>query len=566
MTESVLLFKGPCADCGSSDACGNYDDGHTYCHSCNTHHQNGTGSPSTGGRSATASKRGLLTDVTPVALDRRGITEETCRKMGYGAARYDGLPAQIATYYDEDGNPAAQKIRLPGKDFRFIGETKEAMPFGAHAWQRTGKTIVVTEGEIDALTMAQVQGLRWPVVSIGCGADTDVDKEGNALKNPGSGIRRYFARWRDYFLGFDKIILMFDADRPGRFSAKVAAEVLGPKAHIAEMPQGCKDPNDALTKGLVKDLVDAMWRAKQWKPEGIVAMADLREAVMQAPSMGPAYPWEGLTKATYGLHFGEIVLIVAGTGIGKTDLTYEIITQQLMEHGEKVAGFFLEETPAGAAKLVAGKHASRRFHIPDGGWTQDELVEAFDAVAGTGRFFIYDAKGENGWSSIKSKIEYLVNAEGVRVFVVDNTTSIVGEGDDERLEVDKIMREMEALVVRYGITIYLCAHTNKSDGKPHEEGGRVTLANIRMSGSIKAKSWVVLALERNTQADDPEERKITTVRILKMRRDGSRVGTTFTLKYDVETGRLMEAEPPPTDFASAFNDTGPANPAGPSDF
>ena len=36
MSDSNLVRKGPCPDCGSSDACAVYDDGHTHCFSCET--------------------------------------------------------------------------------------------------------------------------------------------------------------------------------------------------------------------------------------------------------------------------------------------------------------------------------------------------------------------------------------------------------------------------------------------------------------------------------------------------------------------------------------------------
>jgi len=34
----TLVNKGPCNDCGSSDACALYEDGHTYCFSCLIRH------------------------------------------------------------------------------------------------------------------------------------------------------------------------------------------------------------------------------------------------------------------------------------------------------------------------------------------------------------------------------------------------------------------------------------------------------------------------------------------------------------------------------------------------
>ena len=44
-SESNLISKGPCDDCGSSDACAVYDDGHSYCFSCETHTQGAESSP-----------------------------------------------------------------------------------------------------------------------------------------------------------------------------------------------------------------------------------------------------------------------------------------------------------------------------------------------------------------------------------------------------------------------------------------------------------------------------------------------------------------------------------------
>ena len=62
------------------------------------------------------------------ALPKRGLTEETCRKYRYSLGEYHGKPVQIATYCDPSGNPIAQKLRFKGKDFKFIGDTKNVGP------------------------------------------------------------------------------------------------------------------------------------------------------------------------------------------------------------------------------------------------------------------------------------------------------------------------------------------------------------------------------------------------------------------------------------------------------
>ena len=49
----------------------------------------------------------------------------------------------------------------------------------------------------------------------------------------------------------------------------------------------------------------------------------------------------------------------------------------------------------------------------------------------------------------------------------------------------------------------------------------------------------MIALERNQQADDPEEARTTKMRVLKSRYTGD-VGLAGHLLYDSETGRLSE--------------------------
>src|SRR5690606_7431531 len=103
------------------------------------------------------------------------------------------------------------------KTFAVLGSIKDAMPFGFHCWPRTGKRVVVTEGEIDALTMSQVQGNKWPVVSIPNGVQ---------------GAKKTIAKHRDYFLGFDEVVLVFDQDEPGQKAVQECAAVLGGRAKI----------------------------------------------------------------------------------------------------------------------------------------------------------------------------------------------------------------------------------------------------------------------------------------------------------------------------------------------
>jgi len=109
-----------------------------------------------------------MIDVTFSPLKKRGITEETCRVWGYGVGEYNGQNVQVAQYY-KDGTIVAQKLRFPSKDFVTLGDFKDVGLYGQHLWRDGGKMVTVTEGEIDALTVSQMFGNKWPVVSIPTG-------------------------------------------------------------------------------------------------------------------------------------------------------------------------------------------------------------------------------------------------------------------------------------------------------------------------------------------------------------------------------------------------------------
>ena len=197
---------GPCARCGSSDGLATYSDGHTFCFA-------GCGDTQPGGRHI-ESAAGLIPldqiDIRPIP--ERKIWHDTCRLFGYGFHGQD----QIATYYDKDRKAVGQKVRGPNKQFRVIGDvTKAALPFGAHLWPKTGKKIVVTEGEIDCMSMSQAQGNKCPtVVSIACGAGPQVKIVLRELSRVLFGFRRSSA---DVRLGFGW----------ERAAAVAACEVLG---------------------------------------------------------------------------------------------------------------------------------------------------------------------------------------------------------------------------------------------------------------------------------------------------------------------------------------------------
>src|SRR5690606_2371524 len=132
-------------------------------------HSGGTGTPADM-QVDDRPREGMISGGEHRPLRSRKIDETTCRHFNYRVAEFKGKTVQVAPYYDANGRLVAQHIRFANKKFIWLGDPKTAMPFGSHKWQPTGKILVVTEGEIDALSVSKAQGNAYPVVSIGCGA------------------------------------------------------------------------------------------------------------------------------------------------------------------------------------------------------------------------------------------------------------------------------------------------------------------------------------------------------------------------------------------------------------
>jgi twinkle protein len=495
-----------------------------------SHYEHGDGSSDF---TPTKRKRveGLLRDLEIGPLNKRSISEDTCRHFGYAVAEWGNQTWQVAPYYDVEGILVAQKIRNKDKEIRWLGDPKDALPFGAHAWQRTGRKIIVTEGEIDALSVSQVLGNKWPVVSIGCGA--------------GPQIKKYMAKHRDYFNAFDEVVLMFDMDEPGREAAVKAAEVIGSKAKIAVLP--LKDANDMLLAGKVEELVNATWRAEKYQPDGIVELSSIRDKVMTPREWGLSYPWEELTKLTYGIRRGELIGFGAAAGFGKTEFFTEVSAHLVVEHGEKVGLFFLEQAVTETGKHLCGKVGDKRFHLPPdvGQWEQADLETAWDKLLSAGgKVYLYDSFGINEWEAVEARIRHLHHAEDVNYFFLDHLTALATHKDDERKELDVIMSQLGSLVKELNITVWFISHLATPDGTPHEEGGHVALKHLRGSRSIAYWSMFVLGGERNQVDDDPVARATATIRVIKDR-EGGNTGEKFFLFYDQNTGRLTSSDPPP---------------------
>ena len=327
---SVCTHHEPCPQCRGQgrdtkgDNLAVYDDGHKYCFACGYWE---------GDKPMNDMKPEPVYDEdwkpykgTCQVLSHRGINQDATRKFDYQSSNMNGQEVEIANYYS-DGELVAQKLRGPDKQFKWVGKAHKLPLYGQWLWQsKGGKKLVITEGEVDAMTVYQLNG-GWPVVSLPTGAQ-------GALKSIKDNL--------EFVNSYDEVILMFDEDEPGRDAAKKVAEALPPgKCKIANLP--FNDPNDCLLAGKGKEVMNAMWNAQHYSPDEILHISNinLNEDTEQSVF---SYPWGNMNKFLIGQRSGEITLWTSGTGSGKSTIIREIIWDHL-KRGRKCGAIMLEESP-----------------------------------------------------------------------------------------------------------------------------------------------------------------------------------------------------------------------------
>jgi len=528
MRESNFVRHEPCPACGSRNNLARYDDGHAHCFGCDYYEKaesNSEGAPlQTLSLKKSQKQEGVLSFQGEVTdLPARGLREDTCRVWSYRFGDVSGKPAQLAYYLDENRKPVAAKVRFADKSFSWIGDPSKAGLYGQWLWPSGGKMIVITEGEIDALTVSQLQQNKWAVVSVPNGAQ---------------GATKSIKKNLEYLNSFESVIFMFDMDEPGQKAAKECAELFEPgKAKIAHLP--FKDPNECLQKNKGDEVIRAMWNAGTYRPDGILNGEDLWDVITRQDNHKTIpYPWAALNEKTHGIRTSELVTLTAGSGIGKSAVVREI-AHHLMQQGETVGMIMLEESVKTTALGLMGLHLNKRLHLSMEGVDEQDLKLAFDNTLGTGRLYLYDHFGSTQVDHLLSRIRTLAKSFDCKYIFLDHLSIVVSamdESGDERKLIDRTMTLLRTLVQETGIGLIVVSHLKRPEGKGHEEGAHTSLNQLRGSHAIAQLSDMVIGLERNQQGENPNE---TIIRILKNRFSGE-TGEAGSVYYDKITGRLTE--------------------------
>ena len=536
--ESTFVQHESCPSCGSSDNLARYSDGHAVCFSggCN-HYEHGKGQIG----QAVQRKPTRLLEMTGVvaAIPDRRINQETAKR--YGVTVEYGTDGKITKhhypYFDKDtGTAIGTKVRIvENKQFYATGGFDNAGLFGQQAFKGGGKYITVTEGEADAMAVNEMFDGKWPAVSIRSGA---------------AGAAKDIKASLEWLETFDHVVVCFDNDKAGQEAARSVLDLFTPnKAKNVTLPM--KDAGDMLSARKVQDFVKEWWNAKAYQPDGIVAGNETWDMIIkQSDVKSIDYPWSCLNEYTHGFRRKELVTITSGSGMGKSQIVRELEHYLLGATEDNIGILALEEDIPKTALGIMSIEANKQLHL-DKTVTQEEKKGYWDRTLGSGRIYMFDHWGSTSEDNLLGRIRYMAKGLDCKWIILDHLSIVVSDQDnnDERKAIDSIMTNLRKLVQETGVGLFLVSHLRRPSGsKAHEDGGKISLGELRGSAAIAQLSDIVIGLERDQQHADPTTRNTTCVRVLKNRFVGL-TGPACYLYYDQESGRMIETSCPTGDQA-----------------
>jgi len=473
---------------------------------------------------------------------RRCIPESVWRAYGIKTV-YDegsGDPKRVYyPFYDNSGNVSGYKIRILPKDFLVAGRIDGG--FGKQNCRPSPiAPLIIVEGEEDLLAMkAMLEGTswdKWDVYSLPNGANVEGKLDQCVLND------------QDFFAGYKQIVIFLDNDVPGKATAKRLANwLIGfiDKVKIVFSPAG-KDASDVYLSGNWPALKQAIIDAKVFSPEGIIHGNEISIQDLLTPSIqGYSIKYPGLQEKLHGLRKGELLTVCAGSGIGKSTIVRELGYDLVTRHNLTVCHIALEDI----VTHTASAYVAMDNGVPPAVFRSNPscipVADIEDSMDRTIRkMYFFNHFGSIRSDEFKSKLAYYARS-GVDFIILDHLSMVISGSDvaNERKEIDKIMTDLASMVVETGVGLINVVHLKRREtreGKSLNEGGQVSLTDLRGSAALEQLSWGVIAIERDTQAEDGSE-DFATLRVLKNRTWGF-TGKAGRVRYDHSTGRLEPVE------------------------
>lgn len=445
-------------------------------------------------------------------LAQRGISREAMEYYGVETkVNSSGSPVGLGFPY---GSYTVVRS-LPDRAFKTVGDSSSPALFGKDKFNAgSAKAITITEGAMDALSIFECLGRKYPSVAV----------------RSASTARQDCVRDYNYLNSFENIYICFDNDGPGQDAARDVSQLFDVNKVYHVKLDKWKDANEALL-----DQPDALRRvwygAKRYQPKGVVSgYSEIEEILKKEDSQAIAhYPYPTLDGMAYGIRSGELVLFTALEKVGKTEVLRALEYNLLKTTDANIGIIHLEEQEKRSVQGLVGYELGIPAHLPDSGISLEDQVKAYKSITkNDGRLHFYSHFGSDNPDDILSLIRYLAAVAKCRFIFLDHLTMLVTgiEGDDERRKLDYISTKLARLTRELNFTLFLVSHVN-DDGQTRGSRMPSKLCDLEVY------------LSRDKESADPKLRNRTNLMVRNNRFAGS-TGPAGHLTFDPKTFRLEE--------------------------
>lgn len=514
MSKNVTGRPCPFEDCGSSDAFSWSPEKHVgKCFSCDR------GYPAKGGvyKDWAHLRYPLKEDVdnTPVRTvltDWRGIRKDIFELFGVVTrVNVDGDVVEQSYTYPS----GAVKVRSVPKAFRTVGNVSREL-FGADRFPKgCGKKVTVTEGELDAMSAYQM-----------------INNEQSPYVNPvvslpsASPSNEFWTNAKNYFDGFEEIILSVDTDGPGNAIADRICSIFPAKTKRVDHGD-LKDANEFLKAGRVKDYVNLWFGAATYTPDNIynteqdfIALYDEDENLEYVPTGVSEFD-----NKLLGIIPGHFYVFKAATGIGKSEF-FRYLENQFIERGVKFAACHLEEVKLRSILGLCGYHLKRNVTRKDLIIAQDlenEVKGSIKTIADKELYFQFALRENESVESLLELVRLLSIGYGCRFIFIEPIQDVLTNvnADTKETELTRLAVAFSKLAAELNIAILTIAHTNV-DG------------DVKYAKSIAQRASVVVDLDRDKDSTEDLTRNTLGLTCVK-NRPTSLEGYAGKLLFDLQS-------------------------------
>lgn len=214
----------------------------------------------------------------------------------------------------------------------------------------------------------------------------------------------------------------------------------------------------------------------------------------------PTY-YSGLDKVLVGMGKGDLILIGARPGMGKTSFALNIASQVAMHQNKSVAIFSLEMSSTQlVARMLSSEARIDSYKLRKGDISPDEfqaLAKAATALSKT-QIFIDDSSDVTV-TRMKAKLRRLKN---LGLIVIDYLQLMQSDKktDNRVVEVADISRNLKILAKEFGVPVITCAQLSR--GPESRTSKKPMLSDLRDSGAIEQDADIVIFLYRDEYYKD----------------------------------------------------------------